>query len=143
MIDSDGIRALRSLVRTETSALRACDQALLDVEVRPLDANLQQLRQDHERHIDALGAVLRRYGESVPPPDDAPTILAARGDPEQALRAVRAQEQAAESRYLQARRIPLPADVRDLLRRGHDEVTTALRFVEETLDWRTWEPRVL
>jgi hypothetical protein len=141
MIDQDGVRALRTLVRTELRALKACDQALLDVESRRLGTHLKRLRLDHERHLDALSGVLERYGLPGAPSETSAATITARGDTEGALRAIKAREQAATVRYRQATRVALPEDVREIVSRGRDDIGRALTFVEEALEWRTWEPR--
>jgi rubrerythrin len=138
---------LRALIQLDVDASYAYAQAIAKIDILEIAERLEQFRQDHERHIEALSSVLREFG--VEPPDGSPdlkgqliqgyTALRAAMGLAGALRAMKSNELLTNSRYEAAVAQSFPAKVKRLLERHREDERGHLAYIEAVLKDRTWE----
>jgi rubrerythrin len=138
---------LSSLVQLDTDAVLAYDRAIAGIEETAIASELAGFKLDHQRHILELSKVLLDMGRNPPEakPDVKGTILGsmtglrARLGTEQALHAMRTNEQLTNSTYARVLAKPFPEDVLELVRKNYGDEQRHLAWIERAIDQRLWE----
>jgi len=138
--------ALTALVQLDVDAVVAYDRAIAVVADGPVANQLALFRLDHQRHVVELSRALLDL--EVRPPQAQPdmkgtllgslTGLRARLGPEQALRAMRVNEQLTTATYARTLARPLPPNLLELVRRNDADEQRHLAWLERALDERIW-----
>jgi hypothetical protein len=141
------VEELSRLVQLDIDAVQAYDAALSALGQGPIATELSLFKVDHQRHVLELSQLIMGLGYN--PPEVKPdakgallkglTGLRARLGPEQALLAMRSNEQLTTSMYAKALAKPFPEQVLDVVRRGHGDEGRHLAYIERALDSRLWE----
>lgn len=66
MAQADFLESLEALVQLDHDAVQAYDQAIERIDHIGIASQLTEFRQDHERHITDLSALIQRYGGTPP-----------------------------------------------------------------------------
>lgn len=106
---ADGTKTLKELVSLDYDAIEAYDAAIERLETRAFAEKLREFRQDHVRHTENLGSILRNLNEDVPDgPDlkrlltEGKVIIAGLGGDKAVLRAMQANEKVTNKAYEKA-----------------------------------------
>jgi hypothetical protein len=147
MTDAEIAAELTALVHLDVDAVLAYDRAIAALGQGQVSRTLASFRLDHQRHVLELSGALLSRG--VAPPQAQPdlkgsilggvTAVRARLGVEQALHAMRTNEQLTTSSYARALAKPLPDPVLELVRRGDADERRHLAWIERALDERPWE----
>jgi hypothetical protein len=138
---------LSALVQLDVDAVLAYDRAIGAIGDGGVARQLAEFKLDHQRHIVELSHVLLDMGvkPAQAKPDVKGAILGAmtglrsRLGTEQALQAMRTNEQLTTSRYASALAKPFPAEALEVIRRGDADERRHLAWIERALDERPWE----
>ena len=138
---------LSQLVQLDVDAVLAYDRAIGAMGEGLVARELAGFKLDHQRHILELSRLLLARG--VSPPEVKPDLkgsilgsltgLRSRFGTEQALQAMRANEQLTTSSYARALAKPFPEDVLATVRQGDADERRHLAWIEKALDQRLWE----
>jgi rubrerythrin len=138
---------LTALVQLDVDAVLAYDRAIAAIGEGAVARDLSAFKLDHQRHVLELSQAL--LGMGVSPPEVSPDLkgsilgsvtgLRARLGTEQALRAMRSNEQLTTSSYARALAKPFPEDVLEIVRRGDADERRHLAWIERSIDERLWE----
>jgi rubrerythrin len=138
---------LTELVQLDLDAVLAYDRALDGIGVAHVSNALAGFKLDHQRHILELSQALLDMGER--PPEAKPDLkgailggvtgLRARFGTEQALRAMRPNEELTTATYARMLAKPFPEDVLELVRRNAADEQRHLAWIERAIDQRLWE----
>jgi hypothetical protein len=138
---------LAALVQLDVDAVLAYDRAIAAIGEGAVARELAAFKLDHQRHVLELSRALLDMG--VSPPEATPdlkgsilggvTALRARLGTEQALQAMRTNEQLTTSSYARALAKPFPDDVLEIVRRGDADERRHLSWIERAIDTRSWE----
>jgi rubrerythrin len=138
---------LSELVQLDLDAVLAYDRALEGIDAAHVSNALVGFKLDHQRHILELSKLLLDRG--VKPPDAKPdmkgtilggvTGLRARFGTEQALKAMRPNEELTTSTYARMLAKPFPDDVLEVVRRNAADEQRHLAWIERAIDQRLWE----
>jgi hypothetical protein len=147
MTDREIAAELSALVQLDVDAVLAYDRAIAALGAGALSRTLASFRLDHQRHVLELSGALLSMG--VAPPQAQPdlkgsilggvTAVRARLGTEQALEAMRTNEQLTTSSYARALAKPFPEQVLQIVRRGDADERRHLTWIERSLDERLWE----
>jgi uncharacterized protein (TIGR02284 family) len=142
----DVIHKLNELLMLDNDAVRAYSSAIDRISIPYVKERLTEFRSDHERHIRDLNEVIRRLGgEPKDRPDfkgpfiQAMTALRSMAGNEQALKAMKGNEELTNKKYGEALAEDLPMDVADIVRRNYQDEVRHLAFINEVIDRRIWE----
>ena len=138
---------LSRLAQLDIDAVQAYDAAISALGQGPIASELSLFKLEHERHVLELSQLIMGLGHNPPEakPDTKGTLLKgftalrARLGKEQALRAMRSNEQLTNSVYAKALAKPFPEPILEVVRRGHGDEQRHLAYVERALDHRLWE----
>jgi hypothetical protein len=149
MTDREIAAELAALVQLDVDAVLVYDRAIAAIgkgEGR-VSRTLASFRLDHQRHVIEVSGALLAMG--VAPPQAQPdlkgsilggvTAVRAWLGTEQALEAMRTNEQLTTSSYARALAKPFPEQVLQLVRRGDADERRHLAWIERALDERLWE----
>ncbi|WP_242393696.1 ferritin-like domain-containing protein [Anaeromyxobacter oryzisoli] len=147
MTNQEIAEALEELLQLDTDAVLAYDRALGALGEGTVPHQLATFKLDHQRHVVELSQVLLRMNREPPElkPDVKGTLLGgmtglrARLGTQQALEAMRSNEQLTTSTYARALARPFPPDVLEVVRRGSADEQRHLAWIERALDERLWE----
>ena len=148
MTNQEIAEALTELVQLDIDAVLAYDRALGAIGGEGTVAStLAGFKLDHQRHIVEASQLLLGMGRT--PPEAKPgvkgtilggvTALRSRLGTEQALEAMRSNEQLTTSSYARALARPFPEDVLEVVRRGAADEQRHLSWIERAIDQRLWE----
>ena len=147
MNDPEIAEELKRLVQLDADAVAAYDRAISALGEGYVATELARFRLDHQRHIVELSKALLDLG--VQPPEAGPdlkgtilggfTSVRSRLGTEQALQAMKSNEQLTNASYATAVAKPFPEHVLELVRRGYADEQRHLAWIERTLDTRSWE----
>src|SRR5512138_375146 len=138
---------LAALVQLDVDAVLAYDRAVAALGEGLVARELSRFKLDHQRHVLEVSQLL--LGMGVSPPEAKPDLkgsilgsltgLRSRFGTEQALQAMRTNEQLTTSSYARALAKPFPEDVLAVVRRGDADERRHLTWIEKALDQRLWE----
>jgi hypothetical protein len=138
---------LTALAQLDVDAILAYDRAIAAIGEGAVARELSSFKLDHERHVLEISQALLGMGANAPAvsPDLKGSILGAmtglrsRLGTEQALQAMRANEQLTTSSYARALAKPFPDAVLEIVRRGDADERRHLAWIERALEQRLWE----
>lgn len=143
------VEELTRLLQLDADAVVAYDRAIEAIGDGWIGTELARFRLDHQRHILELSKALLDL--DVRPPEAKPDLkgallggvtgLRARLGEEQALRAMRPNEELTTSTYARAVAKPFPDEILELVRRCYADEQRHLAWIERALDQRVWERR--
>ena len=141
------IALLRDLVHLDVDAIHAYDQAIKNIDVDAVRAQLERFKADHERHVTELSAAIVDLGGTAPQVRrdfkgffiEGMTALRSAMGTEQSLRAMQTNEKLTNNQYDKASKMALPAHVDALIRRNLDDERRHLAYIEDAIARRAWE----
>jgi uncharacterized protein (TIGR02284 family) len=143
----DTIDKLSELAQLDIDAVHAYDQAMEKVEHETVMEHLRQYREDHDRHVTELSALIRELGGE--PPDHSPdfkgyfiegfTSMRSVSGTEGALKATQTNEKLTNKKYDDARSLALDGQERDLIEKNFEDERRHLEYIEGALDKQVWE----
>ncbi len=147
MTDLETANELSTLVRLDIDAVHACSQAIAEIGTVSIRDRLALFRQDHERHIRELCAVIRAFG--VQPPECSPdldefliegfTAVRSGSGTEGALAAMKTNEEFTNTIYGEARALGFAPNIKELVDRNYRDEQLHLKFIEAVPADRPWE----
>lgn len=138
---------LGDLLKLDVDAIRAYDDAIKNIDLPDVQNQLRLFQTDHQRHVSDLSDCIRKLG--MEPPKATPDvkgffiqgmtkIQSAMGN-EQALKAMRTNEQLTNKNYGTAIKWDVPSDVKDLLVNNYNDERRHLNYIEQCINNRVWE----
>lgn len=144
----DLIDELSSLMKVDYDAIQAYNQAIDEIDVPSIRNQLVQFRDDHERHIDNLSALL--HAMDAEPPErlsgiktffiEGFTAIRSMTGIEGALKAMESNEKTTNKSYAQALEKDLPADIRTQVQENYEDEERHLQYISQALSGKIWEP---
>lgn len=144
----DLIDELSSLMKVDYDAIQTYNQAIDEVDVPNIRNQLVQFRDDHERHIDNLSALLHSMGAQ--PPErlssvktfflEGFTAVRSMSGTEGALKAMESNEKTTNKAYSEALDKDLPADIRTQVLENYEDEERHLQYISQALSGKIWEP---
>jgi rubrerythrin len=143
------ISTLKSLVQLDYDAVLAYNQALDHIDLADVHKQIADFRDDHERHITELSALLRDEGEDAPARGrdlkgffiEGFTAVRSVTGTEGALKAMKTNEELTNRRYESALTAELSTDARKLVEKNFHDEQRHLRWIEKTLAERPWQAK--
>jgi hypothetical protein len=146
MTNQEIANELSALVQLDVDAVLAYDRAIGAMGEGLVARELAAFKLDHQRHVLELSQLL--LGMGIAPPQAKPDLkgsilgsmtgLRSRFGTEQALQAMRTNEQLTTTSYARALAKPFPEDVLAVVRRGDADERRHLAWIEKALDQRLW-----
>ncbi len=141
------IEELEKLYQLDIDAIAAYDAAINAVGPGAISRELSVFQIDHQRHVLELAQAFMGLGRNPPEvkPDvkggviGAITAVRSRLGPEQALLAMRGNEQLTNTVYAKALAKPLPPGLLEIVRRNQGDEQRHLAWIERAIDTRLWE----
>jgi uncharacterized protein (TIGR02284 family) len=146
-ISQDALDTLISLAQLDIDDSHAYRQAIEHVKEEPIRSRLNEFRADHERHIQTLSQMIRKYGGEPPEYSldfkgyflTGYTALRGITGTEGALKAMHTNETMTVSRYDAAVHQEMPEDAHALISRNLADERLHLAYITTALDDRLWE----
>lgn len=140
-IDAHVLKKLEALLVRDIDEIRGIDRALERIQAQDEDvrAQLSRLREEHERHVEDLAGLVRRYGGVVPAraPSGRSSLLTrlfSGRTTASALRALRAREQMMRQAYADVLAdARLPAEMANVVRRCRDDERSHVDALRDVL----------
>ncbi len=140
-------RELCDLIQLDIDAVAAYETAIREVDTVGIREQLESFKQDHERHITQLSAVVHQLGEKAPErkPDfkgfliQGFTAIRSATGTEGALKAMKSNEELTNRTYHKALSYDLPHDIKAIIQRNFSDEQRHLRSIEGWLHARSWE----
>lgn len=141
------ISLMRDLVHLDVDAIHAYDQAIKNIDVASVRAELTRYKGDHERHVTDLSAAIVELGGDAPPIRrdvkgffiEGMTALRAAMGTEQSLKAMLTNEKLTNREYDKAAKMALPPQIDALVQRNQADERRHLEFIEDAIARRVWE----
>ncbi len=140
------IDRLNHLIQLDRDAVKAYEAAIKRIDVIAIAEQLETFRRDHERHIVDLSAEVRRLGGTPADSRDVKgpliqgfTAVMSMIGVEEALRAMRGNEELTNKKYNEALMDPLPEQCRQIVQANLDDERRHLAYLEQCLRDRLWE----
>ena len=140
------VKKLNELLMLDHDAVRAYTSAIDRISIPMVKERLTEFRSDHERHIrDLTECIYRQGGEAKEHPDfkgpfiQAMTALRSMMGDEQAIKAMKGNEELTNKKYSEALGETFPADILEVVRRNYQDEVRHLAFLNQIIDQRIWE----
>jgi rubrerythrin len=141
------IALMRDLVHLDVDAIHAYDQAIKNIDVPSVRAELERFKADHERHVTDLSASITELGGEAPAIRrdfkgffiEGMTALRAAMGTEQSLKAMAMNERLTNREYDKAASMELPTNIEALIRRNQSDEKRHLQYIEDAIARRVWE----
>ena len=137
---------LNDLIMLDYDAIKAYQAAIDRISVPSIKAELESFRKDHERHVQNLSHEVRKLGGTPAQRRDLKgpflqgfTAIMAMMGVEEALRAMKTNEQLTNRTYAHALNEVLPEDCRVVVEANYQDEQRHLAYVEAALRNRIWE----
>lgn len=148
MTHDEIIDDLNDLIQLDFDAVQAYTQAIDEIDVPTIRDELMHFRTDHDRHVTGLTSIVRRYGgRPVEQSRDFKgflieglTAVRSKMGTENALNAMRSNEQLTNREYQEAVRKDYPMDILSELEANFADEQRHLQYIEQTINGRMWEP---
>jgi rubrerythrin len=147
MDNTEIINQLKKLVQLDIDAIHAYTHAIDHIDIQDVKNRLAEFRGDHQRHVDDLSAVIRRYGDT--PPElkqdfkgyliQGMTSLRSVSGTAGALKAMKSNEELTNKTYDQAVAIGFPPDVQSIVARNRDDERRHLDYISRCIEDEVWE----
>jgi uncharacterized protein (TIGR02284 family) len=141
MENKEIIEELKSLIQLDIDAARAYSQAIDEVDIKFIRDNLDDFRNDHERHIYNLSPLITELGGT--PPDKSPdlkgfviagfTMIRSQAGTEGALNAMETNEKLTNKSYSEACSKDFPPNILVQLQNNYDDEQRHLEFIHQQL----------
>lgn len=139
---ADKTKTLKELVKLDYDAIEAYDAAIERLEDPGYKERLGEFRQDHVRHTENLGSILRNLNEDVPEgPDmkrmltEGKVVIAGLGGDKAVLRAMQANEKVTNTAYEKALEANgTDAATRQTLQRNLDDERRHKAWIDEKIE---------
>jgi len=140
------VEELGELIRFDYDAIGAYTAAIEDVRESEIREFFVRFREDHERHVIDLSAIVRRLG-GIPPtkPDlkgfmrKTMTKVAALGGMKGTLEAMKSNEKVLSERHAVHLSFEWPSDVRETIEQSYDDAKQHLAWIEHALETHSWD----
>lgn len=141
-------KELAILVELDMVAIQAYSRAIPCIGSASVKDLLIRFRQDHERHVEQLSAVIRALDALPPSPGadrpgcsgELPAAVAELAE-EGALQMIRFHEELATSNYGSSSRLELTPNIKELVMENYQDEQVHLRFISGVLAGRAWQRR--
>lgn len=141
-------KKLAALVQLDIDAVHAYQEAIEKIDHAPIREQLARYREDHNQHITALSAQIRKLGEV--PPEFAPdfkgyiiqgfTSLRSATGTQGALKAMHTNEKLTNAGYNDAAEWQdLPMGIKQIIAMALEDERRHIEFIEYSLEHKTWE----
>jgi uncharacterized protein (TIGR02284 family) len=137
---------LNDLIMLDYDAIKAYQSAIDRIEVGSIRSELESFRKDHERHVQVLSHEVRKLGGTPASRRDLKgpfiqgfTAIMAMMGIEEALRAMKTNEQLTTRSYANALKEVLPDDCRRVVEANFADEQRHLAYIEAALRDRIWE----
>jgi len=140
-MDKSMLKSLNSLIQLDIDAIYCYDEAIKRIDDRAIATTLEGFRNDHQRHVDALSALVA--GDGGTPPEQSPdmkgrllqgmTALRSVTGTEGALKAMEMNEKKTNEEYSEAQSWDVPPDVHAVLEKNLDDERRHLAYVQSQL----------
>lgn len=134
------VEELGELIRFDYDAIGAYTAAIDDVRESEIREVFVRFREDHERHVLDLSAIVRRLGGTPPTKPDlrgfmrkTMTKVAGLGGTKGTLEAMKSNERVLSERYAYHRSFEWPSDIRQAIDRGQEDEKRHLTWIEQAL----------
>lgn len=139
---ADRTKTLKELVSLDYDAIEAYDAAIERLETPTFAERLREFRQDHVRHTENLGSLLRKLNEDVPKgPDmkrmltEGKVVIAGLGGDKAVLRAMQANEKVTNKAYEKALEANgADAATRDTLMKNLEDERRHKAWIDRTIE---------
>jgi uncharacterized protein (TIGR02284 family) len=141
------LETLNSLIHLDIDAVRAYTRAIDEIDFPEAKEELTKFRADHERHIKNLSHEMARLGGK--PPENKPdlkgffietfTAIRSKMGTEQALKAMKSNEELTNREYENALAVELPHFAREIVLLNREDEARHLEYVSLVLNERRWE----
>lgn len=147
MMDSrKQVDRLNDLIALDHDAVGAYQAAIDRMHVETTKTRLREFQEDHRRHIRDLTAIVTRLGGKARTSPDVKgfvlkgftAITSMMGD-EQALQAMRGNEQLTNRTYRKALEEQWPEDIRAAVEKNYNDEQRHLEYIESAIRNRLWE----
>jgi uncharacterized protein (TIGR02284 family) len=142
----DFVAKLNELLMLDVDAVKAYSVAIERIDIPYVKEKLVEFRSDHQRHITDLKAIIIKLGGKPKEHVDAKgpimqgvTALRSIMGNEQALKAMKSNEELTNKKYNEALNTPFPADALAIVRRNRDDEARHLAFINGVIEQRIWE----
>lgn len=141
------IDGLKTLLKVDYDSVCCYNQASGELDEPGIHATILRFRDEHERHIDSLAAVIRNLGEEPPPTArdfkgvlmEGFTAVRAMMGIKATLKALRTNEKVLLRHYEQAVAWGSPADIEVMLDRHLADERAHMDYIQRALAGRIWE----
>lgn len=138
---------LEALAQLDIDAVHAYTSAIDRIDLVDVKRQLTQFRGDHERHITHLSTLIRSYGGKVPEPTpdvkgffiQGFTAIRSMMGNEQAIKAMKGNEELTNKKYAEALKLDLPSDVRAVVQANRDDERKHLNYVNRCISSEIWK----
>lgn len=132
---------LNSLIKLDVDAVSAYNQALDQIDVPDVEAQMTRYRDDHERHITALSEIVEKLGEKPAERSkdfkgfliEGFTMLRGAGGTQAALQAMETNEKLTNKKYGEAMNWDVSAEVHDVITMNYQDEREHLTYIERQL----------
>jgi uncharacterized protein (TIGR02284 family) len=132
---------LGDLLKLDVDAVQAYNEAIEKIEAKEVRARLSAYRDDHERHVTELTEAIRGLGQEPPSPSpdikgkliEGMTALRGSMGDDQALKAMRQNEQITNKAYEEASTKTWPGDIQSVIERNYADERQHLQWIEQQL----------
>jgi len=141
----EAIDHLNDLLMLDHDAVRAYTSAIERIDIPYAKEKLTEFRSDHERHIrDLRDCVVKLGGKPKEHPDakgpfiQAMTAMRSMMGNEQALKAMKGNEELTNKKYSEALSFDLPVEAKEIVRRNREDEARHLAWIEQVISQRIW-----
>lgn len=150
MIESKELLSqLVSLAQLDVDAVHAYGAAIDRIDIPEVKHQLTRFRAEHDRHITDLTPLILRLGGQTPTrkPDlkgyllEGFTAIRSAMSNEQALKAMKGNEELTNKTYAKVLAMELPTDVSAVVRRNREDERRHLEYVVRCIDTKIWDKK--
>lgn len=140
------IDKLNELLMLDHDAVKAYSSAIEHIDIPYVKERLAEFRGDHERHITNLRELIVRLGgepkdhvDFKGPFIDALTKARSMMGNEQAIKAMKSNEELTNKKYSEALSVGLSSEATEVVRKNYEDEQRHLAFIEQVIQQRIWE----
>jgi len=141
MATEDFTPILKDLAQLDIDAISAYNHAIDAIDETSIAVQLQDFKQEHELHVEELGHLIRRYGDTPPAYSRdmkgvfiaGMTKVAGVMGTTAVLKAMRINENLTNRRYREALEKWMPKEVRELVKKNYGDEKRHLNLIEQLL----------
>ncbi|MDW7772622.1 MAG: DUF2383 domain-containing protein [Desulfobulbaceae bacterium] len=147
MNKDETIKNLKELVQLDIDAVHAYDEAIDGIDENSIREQLARFREDHQRHITELSAVLRENGGT--PPEYSPdfkgylisgfTSLRSITGTSGAMKAMQSNEKLTNKKYRDAEGWEVDPAIKRIIFENREDERRHLAFIDEAIEKKIWE----